>query len=69
MYTCTHDVHMHTGAMIKCNYRGTLESGREFDKSRPGRPLGFTVGVSGLIGLSVKPDATERSSAAQRRAT
>lgn len=46
------------GAMIQCEYVGKLDpSGKVFDKSKPGRPLGFTVGVGegGFIECTLPP--------------
>ncbi len=32
------------GDVVRCNYRGTLLNGTEFDKSAPGKPAEFSVG-------------------------
>jgi FKBP-type peptidyl-prolyl cis-trans isomerase len=58
----TQDLTAEKGDQVAIHYVGTLESGEEFDASRPrGSPLSFTVGSGqmipgfdkGVMGLSV----------------
>lgn len=37
------------GTIVRVHYRGTLEDGVEFDTSRGGEPLEFTVGMNQVI--------------------
>ncbi|MDP2327695.1 MAG: peptidylprolyl isomerase [Chloroflexi bacterium HGW-Chloroflexi-9] len=38
-----------SGDTVSVHYRGTLDSGEEFDSSRGGQPLQFTLGASEVI--------------------